>query len=189
MHLNVIYIFDNMDSDKELIYLLQKGDESAFAELINKYNGKLYSYAVSLSGDYSLAKDIVQNVFIKTFEYRKKLDPKFSIQGFLYRSVYNQFINQYHKNKSLLKVHDEYVRFLDQIITDTSESDFEKMIGIVNNCIKKLPKKCKKVFIMSKKGGLTNIEISEYLNISIKTVEAHINYAFKSIKSNIPENI
>ena len=74
-----------MKNDDELVYLLQKGDEQAFTELINKYNRKLYSYAVSLSGDYSSAKDIVQDVFIKTYEFRKKLDPKFSIQGFLYR--------------------------------------------------------------------------------------------------------
>jgi RNA polymerase sigma-70 factor (ECF subfamily) len=178
-----------MNSDEELIYLLQKGNELAFTELINKYNRRLFSYAVSLSGDYSLAKDIVQDVFIKTFEYRKRLDPQFSIQGFLYRSVYNQFINQYHKNKSLLKVHDEYVRFLDQIITDTSESNFEKMTKLLNESISNLPKKCKEVFILSKKDGLTNIEIAEYLNISIKTVESHITQAFKLLKKSIPVNL
>ena len=58
-----------MNSEKELVELLKKGDESAFTELINKYNRKLFSYAISLSGDYSLAKDIVQEVFIKTFEF------------------------------------------------------------------------------------------------------------------------
>ena len=174
-----------MESDKELILLLKKGDESAFTELINVYNRRLFSYAISLSGDYSLAKDIVQDVFIKTFEYRKKLDPDFSIKGFLYRSVYNQFINKYHKNKSLLKVHDEYVRFLNQIIDETPESEFDKLITMVNNCINKLPKRCKEVFVLSKKKGYTNIEISEILNISVKTVEAHITLAFKNIRSNI----
>ncbi len=178
-----------MDNNKELVYLLQNGNEAAFTELINKYNRRLFSYAVSLSGDYSLAKDIVQNVFIKTFEYRKKLDPQFSIQGFLYRSVYNQFINQYHKNKSLLKVHDEYVKFLDQTINDSSESNFEKMIELLNKSISKLPKKCKEVFILSKKDGLTNIEIAEYLNISTKTVESHISHAFRQLKNSIPANI
>tara|TARA_B100000767_G_scaffold68046_1_gene64556 strand:- start:727 stop:1263 length:537 start_codon:yes stop_codon:yes gene_type:complete len=178
-----------MSPEKEFIKLLQKGDESAYTELINRYNRKLFSYAVSLSGDYALAKDIVQDAFIKTYEYRKKLDPKFSIQGFLYRSVYNQFINQYHKNKSLLRVHDEYIKFLDQIISDTSESDFEKTIGVINNCINKLPKKCKEVFILSKKRGFTNMEISENLKISIKTVESHISYAFKYIRLNMPDRI
>ena len=167
---------------KEFVLLLKSGDESAFTELINKYNRRLFAYAVSLSGDYSLAKDIVQDVFLKTYEYRKRLNPEFSIEGFLYRSVYNQFINVYHKNKSLLKVHDEYVRFLNQIIDDSKDSEFDKLIKIVNESINNLPKRCKEIFVLSKKEGYTNLEISEILNISIKTVEAQITIAFKSIR-------
>ena len=167
---------------KEFILLLKSGDESAFTELINKYNRRLFAYAVSLSGDYSLAKDIVQDVFLKTYEFRKRLNPEFSIEGFLYRSVYNQFINVYHKNKSLLKVHDEYVRFLNQIIDESKDSEFEKLIKIVNESINNLPKRCKEIFVLSKKEGYTNLEISEILNISIKTVEAQITIAFKSIR-------
>ena len=167
---------------KEFILLLKSGDESAFTELINKYNRRLFAYAISLSGDYSLAKDIVQDVFLKTYEYRKRLNPEFSIEGFLYRSVYNQFINVYHKNKSLLKVHDEYVRFLNQIIDESKDSEFDKLIKIVNESINNLPKRCKEIFVLSKKEGYTNLEISEILNISIKTVEAQITIAFKSIR-------
>ena len=167
---------------KEFVLLLKSGDESAFTELINKYNRRLFAYAISLSGDYSLAKDIVQDVFLKTYEYRKRLNPEFSIEGFLYRSVYNQFINVYHKNKSLLKVHDEYVRFLNQIIYESKDSEFDKLIKIVNESINNLPKRCKEIFVLSKKEGYTNLEISEILNISIKTVEAQITIAFKSIR-------
>ena len=167
---------------KEFVLLLKSGDESAFTELINKYNRRLFAYAVSLSGDYSLAKDIVQDVFLKTYEFRKRLNPEFSIEGFLYRSVYNQFINVYHKNKSLLKVHDEYVRFLNQIIDEPKDSEFDKLIKIVNESINNLPKRCKEIFVLSKKEGYTNLEISEILNISIKTVEAQITIAFKSIR-------
>ena len=167
---------------KEFILLLKSGDESAFTELINKYNRRLFAYAISLSGDYSLAKDIVQDVFLKTYEFRKRLNPEFSIEGFLYRSVYNQFINVYHKNKSLLKVHDEYVRFLNQIIDETSDSEYDKLIKMVNKSINNLPKRCREIFVLSKKEGYTNLEISEILNISIKTVEAQITIAFKSIR-------
>jgi RNA polymerase sigma-70 factor (ECF subfamily) len=170
------------ESTKEFILLLKSGDEFAFTELVNKYNKRLFAYAISLSGDYSLAKDIVQDVFIKTYEFRKRLNPEFSIAGFLYRSVYNQFINTYHKNKSLLKVQDEYVRFLNQIIDETSDSEFDRLIKIVNESINNLPKRCKEIFVLSKKEGYTNLEISEILNISIKTVEAQITIAFKSIR-------
>ena len=170
------------ESTKEFILLLKSGDEYAFTELVNKYNKRLFAYAISLSGDYSLAKDIVQDVFVKTYEFRKRLNPEFSIAGFLYRSVYNQFINTYHKNKSLLKVQDEYVRFLNQIIDETSDSEFDRLIKIVNESINNLPKRCKEIFVLSKKEGYTNLEISEILNISIKTVEAQITIAFKSIR-------
>ncbi len=170
------------ESTKEFILLLKSGDEFAFTELVNKYNKRLFAYAISLSGDYSLAKDIVQDVFVKTYEFRKRLNPEFSIVGFLYRSVYNQFINTYHKNKSLLKVQDEYVRFLNQIIDETSDSEFDRLIKIVNESINNLPKRCKEIFVLSKKEGYTNLEISEILNISIKTVEAQITIAFKSIR-------
>ena len=86
-----------MDNKKEFISLLKRGDDEAFSELVNLYSRRLFAYAVSLSGDYSYAKDIVQDVFLKTFEYRKKLNPEYSIESFLYRCTYNQFINTYHK--------------------------------------------------------------------------------------------
>jgi RNA polymerase sigma-70 factor (ECF subfamily) len=54
---------------------LIKGDEKAFEILVNTFSKKLFAYAISLSGDYTLSKDIVQEVFISTFEFRKRLDP------------------------------------------------------------------------------------------------------------------
>ena len=174
-----------LSNKKEFINLLKKGDDEAFSQLVNLYSRRLFAYAVSLSGDYSFAKDIVQEVFLKTFEYRKKLNPDYSIESFLYRITYNQFINNYHKNQSLLKVHDKYVKYLNQTIEDKNEQDFDRMINLVNKAIEKLPKKCKEIFILSKRDGLTNQEISEILNISIKTVESQITIAFKQLRKQI----
>lgn len=171
-----------MSNKKEFINLLKRGDEEAFSQLVNTNSRRLFAYAVSLSGDYSLAKDIVQDVFLKTYEHRKKLNPDYSIESFLYRSTYNQFINTYHKNESLLKLHDDYVKYLNQSIEGNNYNDFDKMINIINEAIEKLPKKCKEIFLLSKKEGYTNMEISEILNISIKTVESQITIAFKKIK-------
>ena len=55
----------------------------------------------------------------------------------------------------------------------------------MNTEINNLPPKCQKVFILSKKEGLTNIEISEHLNISIKTVEAQITKAFGILRERL----
>ena len=63
------------------------------------------------------------------------------------------------------------------------------MIRCLNAEIEKLPKKCKHIFLLNKKEGLTHIEISEYLNISIKTVEGHITKAFKILEEKLGDQM
>lgn len=53
--------------------------------------------------------------------------------------------------------------------------------------IKQLPHKCQQIFILSKKEGLTNVEISEYLNVSKKTVEAQITKAYGLLRERLGE--
>ena len=169
----------------EFIALLRKGDDEAFTQLVNLYSRRLFAYAVSLSGDHSMAKDIVQEVFLKTFENRKKLNSNYSIEGFLYRVAYNLFVNMYHRNKVQLKIHDEYLRYLNQIIESDDDHKISESLSNVKKSIRKLPKNCKKIFLLSKKQGYTNKEISEILNISIKTVESQITIAFKKIRKDL----
>jgi RNA polymerase sigma-70 factor (ECF subfamily) len=63
------------------------------------------------------------------------------------------------------------------------------MTNRLNEEINKLPKKCKKVLLLSKKEGLTHDEIAKYLEISNKTVEGHISRAFKILHDRIGEQI
>ena len=154
-----------VEKNKILINKLQEGNEKVWRELINKYSDKLFGYALSLSFDHSIASDIVQQVFISFYEYRYKLKPQYSMESFLYKSVYNKFITEYHKNKSLTRLHEQYYFILEQQL------------------INKLPEKTKMIFSLKKKHGLTNQEIAEYNKISLKTVEAHITKAFKLLRS------
>ena len=170
---------------KILFDSLKKGDELGYSYLVDTYKRKLFAYALSLTNDHDLAQDIVQNVFIKTWEHRKKLNPKHSIQSFLYKSIYNDFINQYWKDQSKRTLETEYVTALNQIVEETDNSTLKKLTSIVLKEIENLPPKCKKVFLLSKKEGLTNIEISDHLNISIKSVEGHISKGYSIIRKKI----
>ncbi|TVZ25216.1 RNA polymerase sigma-70 factor (ECF subfamily) [Gillisia sp. Hel_I_86] len=167
-----------------LIGHLKKGDGDAFSFLVNSYNHQLCVYANSLVNDKALAEDIVQNVYIKTWEKRKYLNECFSIKSFLYKSVHNEFIDQYRKNRSVTILEKKYIETLDAIV----EEDYnvlEKLYLLVQNEIQNLPPKCKNIFLLSKKEGLSNVEISEHLNISTKTVEAHITKAFCLIRERV----
>lgn len=172
-----------------LIDNLIKGNEKAYAFLINTYHEKLFVYAMSLTNDRDMAQDIVQNVFVKTWTFREKLKSNFPIQSFLYKTAYNEFINQYHKNQSVSILEKTYAEALQEVIENTEESFLTNKIELVNKEIEKLPAKCKQVFLLSRKEGLTNIEIAEYLSISIKSVEGHITKAFSIIRKELKEKI
>ena len=51
--------------------------------------------------------------------------------------------------------------------------------------IENLPKKIKEIFVLSKTNGYTNLEISETLSISVKTVESNITKAYKILKKKL----
>jgi RNA polymerase sigma-70 factor (ECF subfamily) len=175
----------NFNDNDALIENLIIGNEKAYMFLLETYHKRLHAYAITLVNDQAQAQDIVQNVFLKTWKSRKKLKNQFSIQNFLYKSVYNEFINTYQKNKAMMLLQHKYLETLGEVVEETDENTMERMITIVNTEIKKLPPKCQKVFVLSKKEGLTNIEISEHLNISIKTVEAQITKAFGILRNRL----
>ncbi|WP_318310150.1 RNA polymerase sigma factor [Flagellimonas crocea] len=173
--------------NKELIKALNNGKEQAYGYLVDTYGNRMYAYALTLVKNPPLAKDIVQNVFLNTWRHRKKLSHEYDIKNFLLRSVHNEFINQYQKDKAQMLLQYKYIETLNQIVEESDENTIIQMIKIVHREIEKLPPKCREVFNLSKREGLTNNEISAHLGISIKTVEAQITKAFNILRSNLGE--
>lgn len=177
----------NYRDNKDLIKALNNGKENAYEYLVDTYGNRMYAYALTLVKNPPLAKDIVQNVFLNTWRFRKKLSSEYDIKNFLFRSVHNEFINQYQKDKAQMVLQYKYIETLDQIVEESDENAIIQMIRVVHREIEKLPPKCKEVFCLSKKEGLTNNEISVHLGISIKTVEAQITKAFNILRSKLGE--
>ena len=157
---------------------LSAGDVKAYDFLMDSFYRNLCSYAYSLTNDHGKAEDIVQNVFVEIWMNRKNINPDFSIKNYLYKSVYNEFIDQYRKGKPVVYLEKKYLEALDLVVENEHEN-LDELLKLVDKEINNLPLKCKRIFLLNKKEGLTHTEISEYLNISIKTVEGHMTRAFK----------
>lgn len=175
------------ESNQIIISKLQKGDQKIWKEIVNQYSEQLFGYSLSLCSDHSIASDIVQEVFITLFEYRFKLNPDYPLKSFLYKTAYNKFVNHYHKEKSLSRLHEQYHYILQEIFYEKPDQGIEKDLAIMNTLIENLPKRTKEVFILKKKRGLLNDEISKTLSISVKTVEGHMTKAFKLLREGIKQ--
>lgn len=178
----------NLEENNILAKQLQLGNDKAYDFLMNNYYQKLCTYAFTLAHDKDKAEDIVQNVFVKIWVKRKKIRPDLNIKNYIYKAVYNEFVDQYRKNKPVLYLEKKYMEAID-LVVDNEYENLQEMMLLVNAEIAKLPPKCKRIFLLHKKEGLTRVEISEHLDISIKTVEGHITRAFKLLSDKLGAKI
>ncbi|WP_249042374.1 RNA polymerase sigma factor [Flagellimonas olearia] len=181
------YEYGMKGQSKSLMIDLKKGNEQAYAHLVELYHHQLCVYANSLIHDNLAAEDIVQNVYFKIWKKRHMLKNNLSIKSYLYKSVYNEFIDQYRKNKSVLALEKKYIDTLDLVVDSNDDDYIRTMMGHLDVAIDSLPPKCKRVFILSKKEGLTNVEIAEHLNISKKSVEGQITKAFVILRNKLKD--
>lgn len=180
---------DIYDNEKKLLEGLSNGEEKAFECLVDRFYERLFGYALTLANDYGTAEDIIQNVLFSTWKRRKKLAIRSSLQNYLLKSVYNEFVNQYQKQRSTLILESKYFEGLEKAVHGHDNISLERALQLIRKEIQNLPPKCREVFTLSRKEGLTNLEIAEYLNISIKTVEAQITKSFKIIRKNVGSKV
>jgi RNA polymerase sigma-70 factor (ECF subfamily) len=176
-------------NQKILIKSLKKGDAKAYTFLVDLYYTKLCDYATNLARDNFKSEDIVQNVFVRVWLHRENLNLNTSIKNYLYRSVYNEFIDQYRKDMAISTLEKKYIEGVDALVEIENEKNDKRIISLIEQEIKQLPPKCKETFILSKKEGLTYVEIAEYQNVSVNTVEKQMVKAFSILRKNLKEKI
>lgn len=169
-------------SDNILIDRLKKDDKKALAELYNAYWQPLFISSYNLLKDKELCEEIVQNVFIDLWNNREKIQIKISINSYLYACIRYKVFGQFRKKK-MIKVElfdDLKKRF--QYATPETKIIHKELVEQIDAIVETLPKKCRKVYRLSRNEQLSHKEIANQLNISTKTVENHITIALKAIR-------
>ena len=178
---------NDFENIKVLVAAINKGQKQAFKYIYDQYYNELCVYALNLENDRSRAEDIVQNAMLNLWNNRTKINIHSSLRSYLYRSVYNQFINEYRRQKKELtylqqmkaEALNEFAEFPDETVNNK--------IKLVKREIENLPVKCREAFVLNKVNGLKYKEVAEEMNISVKTVEAHIHKAMLLIKKRLED--
>lgn len=176
-------------NQKKLIKHLKKGNSLAYSYLVGLYYKELCNYATSLARDDFKSEDIVQNVIVRMWQQREKLNTNILIKNYLYKSVYNEFIDQYRKDLSISVLERKYIEVLDSFIEVKEENETKRLITLVEKEIEQLPNKCKETFLLSKKNGLTYREIADYQNVSVNTVEKQMVKAFSILRKKLKDKM
>ncbi len=177
-------------SNKELLLLLQKDEKVAFYLLYERYYRRLYSFVLRYVKIEADAEEIVQEVFIKIWESRKKINIYSSFESFLFTIAYNTTINLL-RNRLKEKKYLDYLKTLNQIENTPNLDDeihFNELNEKVKSALNELTPRQKEIFHLCREEGLTHAEVAEKLKISVNTVKKHMANALALLKSKIDNN-
>lgn len=132
-------------------------------------------YALRFVDDADVAEDLEQDAFMKAWLYIKNGGEIDNFSSFMYRTM---------RNVCLTYIRDRHIALDESFIPDVGEDEIDTSFrdARIWRAIDNLPDKCREVFLMSKRDGLTNEEIAEELGISIKTVKNQMTKAFSRLR-------
>jgi len=163
----------------------------AFDRVYELYSHKLFSFVSRILKNEAEADDIVQEVFVKIWESRDKLDDHKLLNSYIFTIAYNNSIDLIRKrisnNKYLEHLkNSSVINFTPTII---SQIEFDELNNQAEKLIANLPERQKQVFLLHKKEGLTYPEIAGQLGISKNTVENHMAKALKYLREHMDNSM
>lgn len=157
-------------------------DDQALKSLFELHYAPLCKTIFRMVADKDVAKDLVQDGFIKLWEKRSQIDLTDAPKSYLYRIVINNAYKHIEKSKKSVS----FDAILNEPIQYTGNETFD-LANNIQNAIDNLPPRCKAVFVLSRFEEMTYNEIAVALEISPKTVENQISKALEQMRLHLKD--
>ena len=112
------------------------------------------------------------------------------LRPYLYKVVYNSCLDAIkHRKVESNYINQELLDFYFSKVVETPEAELllveEDLIGAIQEAVERLPERCREIFELSKMEGLSNKQVAEKLDISVKTVENQMTIAFSRLRKEL----
>jgi RNA polymerase sigma-70 factor (family 1) len=177
----------NIQED-ELLRSVAEGSEAAFRILYLKYHHRLGAFIYRLTDSHETSEEIVQDVFLRIWQNREKLESIKSFKAYLFVMSKNQAFN------CLKKAVAEKVKFLkleshyEELYAEESAEIEIDRYALLDKAIEQLPEQQKRAYLLSKHKRLTYEQVAKEMNLSPETVKKYLKIAMASISNHVKES-
>lgn len=177
------------EQEIELLQRLRTGDHAAFEEIYHLYKVRLIASSLRLLKSPELTEELIQNLFLKLWEQRAKIDTSQSLNAYLYKVAHNMAYDMFRKISRDKRLYDyliqatalSYDHIENYIFSKENQAELNKAISL-------LPPQQRKVFTLCKLEDKSYAEVSAILQITTGTVNNHMTRANQYIKDYFTEN-
>ncbi|TYS57312.1 RNA polymerase sigma factor SigW [Sutcliffiella horikoshii] len=179
---------------RKRIKQIKKGDQNAFAEIVELFKDKIYQLVYRMIGNSHEAEDIAQEAFIRAYININSFDVNRKFSTWLYRIATNLTIDRIRKKKPDYYLDAEvagtegltmYSQVAADIALPEEEVETMELQGEIQRQILKLPDKYRSVIVLKYIDELSLIEISEILEIPVGTVKTRIHRGREALRQQL----
>ncbi|MDW3196754.1 MAG: sigma-70 family RNA polymerase sigma factor [Cytophagales bacterium] len=182
-------------NDSELLSAYVKGNEEAFAELVNRHKDRVFTTILLIVKDRYLAEDLMQEVFIKAIKTLKsgKYNEEGKFLPWILRIAHNLAIDQFRKEKRYPMIVMEDGSSVFNTLEFSEESIENKQIkqdtqNLLKRLIQELPESQKEVLVMRHYMQMSFQEIADVTGVSINTALGRMRYALINLRKKLKQN-
>jgi RNA polymerase sigma-70 factor (ECF subfamily) len=171
--------------DRELLDRLRRSDDAAFDTIFRANYPPLVGLAEQLVRERAVAEEIVQDVMLELWRRREALVVEDSLRAYLYRATRNRALNHLRHGR-VERIGAPHAAGSSTVGPDAPERLVEEELDVaVHEAIGSLPERCREIFELSRMHGLRYAEIASTLGISVKTVEAQMGKALRTLRTQL----
>jgi RNA polymerase sigma-70 factor (ECF subfamily) len=172
------------ESDKELVLRVLRGEKSLFGILVEKYEKAVYAVAYSYLRNAEDARDLAQDVFIKSYDQLQALKDPEKFGPWLSRIAARLAIDRLRVQKKSISLPE--LGPVEETLSHNPGSapmtmgEKEKLsfrLNQIGRLITQLPDYYRVAFILKYMEGLSNKEIARFLGVPVSTVEGRLHKA------------
>ncbi len=181
------------NSDAQLIHRVLNGDDTAFSELVKKYQKQVHALAWRKIGDFHIAEEITQDTFLRAYQKLRTLKKPQRFASWLYVIAANRCNTWLHKKQSraqLLKnkggVRPEKPSYSEYVVEENERISVQAQREVVKKLLAKLQESERTVMTLHYFAEMSCTEIGAFLGVSANTIKSRLRRAQQRLKSEEP---
>lgn len=172
------------DTEQFIRQVLTDNPAKGFELLFRRYYSVMHSQATRLVYSRTIADDIVSDVFLYIWQKQAYQHVDTSYRAYLMASVRHAALAHLRRELTSEPLSYETAdRMISTLLTAEQVLQYDELSLQIDAAIRNLPTQCQRVYVLSRTESRTNAEIASRLQISIRTVEAHLYKAMRTLKA------
>ncbi|MCL2416713.1 MAG: RNA polymerase sigma-70 factor [Bacteroidales bacterium] len=176
-------------TDKELFSAISEGNHEAFRKFFDSYKKRIYGFLYSKLHSHEVVEELLQVVFVKTWENRATINPNLSPDAYVLKIAKNSALNFLRQKAYKLLLEKQLIEKIN--IAEDGETSFvdEDLKRHIDDLVAHIPERRREIFKLRYEKELSYKEIAEKLSISESTVNTQISLALNYLRKQLGKEL